>query len=127
MYTEKGGSGKTTTSQMLASGLARAGARVLLVDADQQCNLSQFNKQVSGGGVAARRPIVDAALDGGTEDDEDMQARSMADLKAHQMAAAEDEEKEKAKASDGLLMAVEPLNALGECACAPACAPMRMF
>jgi len=38
---QKGGVGKTTTTASLGAGLARKGYRVLLVDLDSQCNLSQ--------------------------------------------------------------------------------------
>lgn len=40
VYAQKGGVGKTTTTGMMASELVRRGHRVLMVDADPQCNLS---------------------------------------------------------------------------------------
>ncbi|KAL6071139.1 Regulatory protein CII (Modular protein) [Balamuthia mandrillaris] len=42
VYIHKGGAGKTTTTTTLGCLLANAGLRVLLVDCDPQCNLTQF-------------------------------------------------------------------------------------
>lgn len=42
MNLQKGGSGKTTTLMMVGYTLARMGLRVLLIDADQNCGITQF-------------------------------------------------------------------------------------
>lgn len=42
LYNHKGGVGKTTLTVNIASALAKAGKRVLLVDADPQCNLTSY-------------------------------------------------------------------------------------
>jgi chromosome partitioning protein len=49
---QKGGVGKTTLVIELASGLARAGQRVLVVDGDPQGNLSLFFGAAEGAGAA---------------------------------------------------------------------------
>jgi cellulose biosynthesis protein BcsQ len=42
LYNHKGGVGKTTLTVNIASALAKAGKRVLLIDADPQCNLTSY-------------------------------------------------------------------------------------
>lgn len=42
LYNHKGGVGKTTLTVNIAAALANAGKRVLLVDADPQCNLTSY-------------------------------------------------------------------------------------
>ena len=42
LYNHKGGVGKTTLTVNIAAALAKAGKRVLLVDADPQCNLTSY-------------------------------------------------------------------------------------
>lgn len=42
LYNHKGGVGKTTLTVNIASALAAAGKRVLLVDADPQCNITSY-------------------------------------------------------------------------------------
>jgi chromosome partitioning protein len=54
---QKGGVGKTTTAVNLADGLAKSGARTLLVDLDPQCNATSG----LGHQPAARHPLVSEA------------------------------------------------------------------
>ena len=42
LYNHKGGVSKTTSTFNLASYLAEAGRKVLMVDADPQCNLTEI-------------------------------------------------------------------------------------
>ena len=75
LYNHKGGVGKTTLTVNIASALADAGKRVLLVDADPQCNITSYlveanvvNKWLDDSdtdhGVtiwSAIRPVVDSS------------------------------------------------------------------
>jgi len=54
---QKGGVGKTTTAVNLADGLAKSGARTLLIDLDPQCNATSGLK----GKPTARHPLVSTA------------------------------------------------------------------
>jgi cellulose biosynthesis protein BcsQ len=58
LFNHKGGVGKTTLTVNIASALADAGKRVLLVDADPQCNLTSFF-------------LEEAALEGLLQDSDD--------------------------------------------------------
>ena len=60
---QKGGVGKTTTSAMLAMGLARAGHRVLAVDADAQGNLGMY-LGAEEDGHATLSALLEAELNG---------------------------------------------------------------
>jgi cellulose biosynthesis protein BcsQ len=42
LFNHKGGVGKTTLTVNISNAMAEAGKRVLLVDADPQCNLTSF-------------------------------------------------------------------------------------
>ncbi|MHB8902122.1 MAG: ParA family protein, partial [Thermoguttaceae bacterium] len=68
---QKGGVGKTTTAVNLAAGLARSGARTLLVDLDPQCNAT------SGLG---RSPTQSHALVSGQTLHEAVEATDLPDL-----------------------------------------------
>ncbi|WP_409201235.1 ParA family protein [Luteipulveratus flavus] len=63
MFNHKGGVSKTTTTFNLGWKLARKGKRVILVDADPQCNLTGVAL-----GLNAEWPPEDVAIDGEMED-----------------------------------------------------------
>ncbi len=52
---QKGGTGKTTTSISLSAGLARAGKKTLLVDIDSQANSSKVLAPIAATGAACLR------------------------------------------------------------------------
>ena len=55
---QKGGCGKTTTAHSVAHGLSRRGCRVLLVDADAQCNLSDLEGLEDTEGLPTLRSMM---------------------------------------------------------------------
>jgi cellulose biosynthesis protein BcsQ len=78
LFNHKGGVGKTTLTVNVAAGLVDLGKRVLIVDADPQCNISSFflpestlddilgesNDEESGGTIwSAVRPVVQGTGD----------------------------------------------------------------
>jgi cellulose biosynthesis protein BcsQ len=61
LFNHKGGVGKTTLTVNIADALASAGKRVLLVDADPQCNLTSFYLEEA----ALEEMLTDSDDDGG--------------------------------------------------------------
>jgi chromosome partitioning protein len=61
---QKGGVGKTTTAVNLAVGLAKSGARTLLVDLDPQCNATSGlgRKPAARHPLVSQQPLKDALL-----------------------------------------------------------------